>query len=48
MQEILLIEDDKENNALISNKLRNKIKRFTDKSYIETIWGVGYGVCKCI
>ena len=34
-------------NVHMSN-LRNKIKRFTDKSYIETIWGVGYGVCKCV
>ncbi len=34
-------------NVHMSN-LRNKIKRFTDKSYIETVWGVGYGACKCV
>lgn len=34
-------------NVHMSN-LRNKIKRFTDKSYIETVWGVGYGACNII
>lgn len=36
---------DKTMNVHISN-IRNKIKQITDKSYIDTVWGIGYRACR--
>lgn len=35
------IGEDKTINVHISN-IRNKIKKYSDESYVETVWGIGY------
>lgn len=39
----LYIGEDKTINVHISN-IRSKIKKITDESYIETVWGIGFKI----
>jgi DNA-binding response OmpR family regulator len=35
---------DKTINVHISN-IRNKLKKYSDRDYIETVWGIGFKIC---